>query len=670
VVPSVETSHAEAGWATASVDERLRMGDALRTDARGQARIAIVGEGEVAIGPDSVVRFIDRTSAEGARPEVGLQIESGSLLMVTSAIEDAPALAVINPAGVLRLSPGAQSEITIDQDQQVELNVTVGSAQLESSQGEVFLGAGVRTALDIGNGQRLPGRVLAGRVVVRREGSEQTFSRGDSFDLSRRARTVDAASETTPDAESAPVADATTDEPALSAPNSGGRELTSLRLRRRARTILQAKVPGGETFRRITRRSYKLQPGTILRVGPGGAPLVLPGPGGAVAVVQPGSVVEFEGVDDSTLLLSLRQGQVTGRTSGSGTTSVAMPGGSTETRRLGSSAAFAATVLGPHSSRVSVSAGMAFVNAGGASARAATGATVTLRDGQPPGVAQRSELPLAFPGNTVINDSRPRGAFTVRIPAIKGCRLYAIEVKRGKRLLLDSVSTRPSFNLTDIGYGHFRWRAGCVRQGQIDWSGGKRGQLGRRRDRSGTVVLPSTPPRSTLDSDGRNYTVLYQNLLPVITLKWTRAPQSEGYNLQVFDDLRGKRIYASNASRAQHTFQPGFFNEGTYYWIFHAGGEGPERSSKISRLRVGFNNVMPSIQITEPRPGSPARARVRVRGIVTKGSAVTANGVLLGLDRTHRFDQEVPVGPGKMVVFRVTTRRRGTQYYLRHLSAN
>jgi len=160
---------------------------------------------------------------------------------------------------------------------------------------------------------------------------------------------------------------------------------------------------------------------------------------------------------------------------------------------------------------------------------------------------------------------------------------------------------------------------------------------------------------------------MYQNRLPSISLVWSGAPEAPRYTLEVYDDGSGRRLHSRSLGRAAHSFRSGTFQEGSYYWLFRAEGGESRGASPVSRFRITYDNVMPAIHIIEPRNGASASGSVRVRGVVAVGSTVSANGVSLELTGDYRFDQEVPVGPGNLIIFRVSTRGRGTGLYLRHL---
>jgi hypothetical protein len=285
-----------------------------------------------------------------------------------------------------------------------------------------------------------------------------------------------------------------------------------------------------------------------------------------------------------------------------------------------------------------------------------------------PVLDERDVQPILRSGSEVVHDPQPNGGFTVLFPAIEGCSRYRVEVRRGGDVVLDAISTRPGFSLADVPYGEYRWRAACDGIGEMPATSEHEGRIARRADRSGQAQVPTAPLHNTLDSTGRQYTVLYQNHLPAITLRWSGAPEAERYRLDVYDNASGRRLHSGQHERASQGFPPGFFREGSYYWVFRVEDASGRRASPLTRVQLVFDNQMPSIQIIEPREGAAATGTVRVRGVAAAGSTVTVNGVHVALSGDSRFDQDVPIGPGNVLVFRVSAPRRGSGLYLRHLS--
>jgi hypothetical protein len=179
-----------------------------------------------------------------------------------------------------------------------------------------------------------------------------------------------------------------------------------------------------------------------------------------------------------------------------------------------------------------------------------------------------------------------------------------------------------------------------------------------RRD-DGSLRLESVPPRNVFDADGRNYDVLYQNALPIVTFRWNGAGAGP-YQVLVETGGRSRTLTADGRS---HTFDSGGLRDGEHRLTFVAGG----RRSPTTTVRVRFDNAAPTAHIREPR-GTIARGSVRVAGQAIEGATVTVGGAPLALDGDNRFegDATVPADLDALAI-RFAHPRSGVHYYLRRV---
>jgi hypothetical protein len=162
----------------------------------------------------------------------------------------------------------------------------------------------------------------------------------------------------------------------------------------------------------------------------------------------------------------------------------------------------------------------------------------------------------------------------------------------------------------------------------------------------------------------RRYSVLYQNLLPTITIRWPNAPRASTYALMVRD--AGGRTQTFPSSEPTHTITSGQLAEGTYrVWFQGRGGTNPR--SPDATLRIAFDNAARTAQIIEPSDGAAAGATVHVAGVALPSSTVTAGGARLSLDGQNRFRGDVPAGSDGTLVIRIAHPVRGVHYYLRRI---
>jgi hypothetical protein len=624
VAPVTEVSARGAAWTAAAVDVGLDLGDALRTGEAGRATLEVFGQGRVKVGPGSLVRFgeVGQRRAPGAAAgEVRLVLENGELQVETE-YEGAPALVIAGPGGSqVRLGQGARARWVFDDAEQLQLAVEAGSASVEQGGATTEIGAG------------------------------QSIFLGEAEALDARPAPDAGAAVAVP----APVA-------APDAAPDAGADAQGLVLRGVDRDDLEVRAPGEDAFSQPRGRLI-LAPGAEVRVT-GSRVVTLEGPDGASVLLQPGARATFGGVGGGRIRVTLAGGAAEGRSAGAGVAALTVPGGAVETVPAAGAAAYLASVRDRHSTRVAVREGLAQVSSGGRTERLLTGAETVLGEAALRITRSAEIQPVFQGGSAVVYDPERTGNFTIRFQPLPECSTYAIRVDHGGRRYLEAVTDQPMLALRNVEYGDYGWRAACLVDG-VPQPSDRMGKVARRPDAS-RAALPTQAPRTTLDSDGRSYTVTYQNLLPAVTLRWAKAPPADSYALEVVEERTGQKVHNASSPRAAASFKSGFFREGRYLWFFRATSAGKRLTSPITSAQLAYDNVAPAIQILDPQNGAPAAGSVRARGVAVIGSTVTVNGVNLDLGADFRFDQEVPVR-GNLVVFRVTSPRRGTGYYLRHL---
>jgi len=172
-------------------------------------------------------------------------------------------------------------------------------------------------------------------------------------------------------------------------------------------------------------------------------------------------------------------------------------------------------------------------------------------------------------------------------------------------------------------------------------------------------------PRNVVDADGRTYDVLYQNTLPILTVRWREAGQG-AHQLHV---VSGGRDRSFPAPGGRVELGSGELGEGTHRVSFVAPGAGVRRSPETT-VRIRFDNAAPAASLREPAPSAPlSGASVRVSGSVLPGFSVRAHGVELPIDAQQRFEGDVPL-PADVdaLAVRLSHPRHGVHYYLRRLA--
>jgi len=269
-------------------------------------------------------------------------------------------------------------------------------------------------------------------------------------------------------------------------------------------------------------------------------------------------------------------------------------------------------------------------------------------------VADHADFDLSPGGAVTVNDPAPPTAigFNLTGSCPEG---GALEVERrrahGKNL---NVSLKP---------GSHSYRVYCLdAAGKVARSAVVRGTI-RVRRATGSAQLPTTAPSNRIDVDGRRYTVMFQNLLPQIEVRWPNAPTGGGYALErTFNGATTTERSATPSVR----FAAGQVLEGDHRLRFKVAG-GSARTSDETTLSVRFDNAAPSVSLRAPAAtGYEPGAAVPVTGVAIAGTRVSILGNAVELDRQHRFDTSVTVPSGtRAFAVRIEHPRSGVNYYVR-----
>lgn len=251
----------------------------------------------------------------------------------------------------------------------------------------------------------------------------------------------------------------------------------------------------------------------------------------------------------------------------------------------------------------------------------------------------------------IIHDPRPPTAIGFSTAACAGMAVIQIGQSH-KNETVGTGSVHASFPA-----GTSRYRAFCVGEDKPF----AQGTVSILHD-SGSRALASSAPATRLDTDGRRYTVLYQNLLPKMSVRWPGAP-SGPYTLTV---RSSRTVHRVSSAQPNYSFAAGAFGEGSYDVWFEA----PGARSKDTTVVIQFDNAAPTASITAPADGSFAQgASVAIAGSALPGWTVSVAGLELEQDAQHRFSGHGQASPGtRALAIRFANPQRGVQYYLRRSS--
>jgi ferric-dicitrate binding protein FerR (iron transport regulator) len=592
-------------WKTAEIHAKFFVGDGVRSGPVSTASLALSDGSELELEENTLIRFLDRPPGSH---EAHLDLEMGEAVVQTGG----DGLTLRTEVGVAVVDPGTRFSLK-KSDAGVRYQVSVGLAHFESHGEKVDLKAGQGVAIGIGEAKLEP------------------------FDTQKTAPT--------PTTSAAPPA-APQDAGASPPPAESG--TVSAHVVGAAASI---RAPGASAFEKLAAGDRTFASGSTLRLGAGttadvkvgdqravlrgagefvvaqaGRPFVQAG-GGSVSLVNTGTEVEVAVPGGSIIAKLGTSADVHVR---SDETRVAVKTGSAELR-------------GPN--------GTATLGAGEEGTLAARGATEVA--GRGPGYV---DFVVAAGGSFAVHDPKPPTAIGFVVG--NTCPGDAVVELKGRPKDRSRGSGTVSLLVPP---GSHRYEVRCVGPNGIEPGSKASGSVTVMHD-AGTARLPRTAPATSVDTDGRSYTVLYQNLLPKIFVRWPKAPEAPGYTLTV-SSSGGKTETFSGAS-ASRSFASGELREGTHHFAFEARGG---QRSKDTTVDIRFDNATPTATLTSPADGSFAPgAQVVVAGVAMEGWKISAGGRELPLDGQLRFSGEVAAPAGqRALAIEFVHPRRGVHYYLR-----
>ncbi|HUQ02497.1 MAG TPA: hypothetical protein VM261_08380 [Kofleriaceae bacterium] len=523
-----------------------------------------------------------------------------------------------------------------------------GGARLETGEATAESGP-VVIATEAGMAQIEPGGVLRaiggaggtrfqvdiGRAIIQREDGAVTLEGGNSIVVAVGGAIVERigiAGKETLDAGVAPKPDA--GEPVPPA--------TTLAATVKGRGVTQ-KI-GAEPWKPLPAGAATLAAGDLVKL-PRGASLELARGNDRALVTGPAEVAV--GSADGPLVtprsgstrVSARDADVT----------IVVPGGVIVTRTGGD----AGIEIGRRESVARVERGEVLLDGEKSDATARAGETgVMARDGAASVrdlVPSSADVVLPISERAVIHD--PSRKVAVKIDLAGACP--------GGGGVLELADARGSFRaprriggnsaLFFAAAGTTRYRVRC------DGGGAVKTGIVRVQGDSGAAAVVRTPPANTIETDGRKYTISYQNRLPAITVKWNEARGASTLHI-----LSGGNDRTFDSSSA-HDLPAGTLPEGTHTLWITSGG----RSSPRTTLKIDFDNAAPTAQITAPPPRAPWDADVTVTGVTVEGWNVSIDGEAAARDSSGRFRATVAAAGKNAFAIRLAHPQHGVHYYLR-----
>lgn len=336
---------------------------------------------------------------------------------------------------------------------------------------------------------------------------------------------------------------------------------------------------------------------------------------------------------------------------------IRVPGGSIIARAL-PEGAVADLAVGPDENHVTVTRGVVTADL--------LGQQQDVRAGEERAFAQRSETAQAERGPSFKNFAAPIGeSFIVHTPSAPVAVGFSFANKCGGEGQLELVGTRQvargkgSANLS-FAPGVRAYTLRCLSEQGAPGRIVARGSVQVVID-PGTRKLPPRAPTSRVETDGRTYTIYYQNQLPEVSVRWPNAPDVAEYTLE----LDGKPI----ALKApEHQFASGALRDGSHRLVFRAQG----RQSRTTTVEVRFDNAAPKASLSEPADrGFAAGDLVPIEGVALPTWKVALQSGTIAMNPGERFTGQVQTSPEQPdIAVRISHPRLGTHYYLRRASGS
>ncbi|OQX68948.1 MAG: hypothetical protein B6A08_07405 [Sorangiineae bacterium NIC37A_2] len=179
---------------------------------------------------------------------------------------------------------------------------------------------------------------------------------------------------------------------------------------------------------------------------------------------------------------------------------------------------------------------------------------------------------------------------------------------------------------------------------------------------AGAIAPPSQAPSALIELNGRQYTVLYQDQLPQVTLRWPDAP-ADATDLKLHLSNLG-RTRTLSASSSSYGFASGALAEGTYQAYFTGGGS----SSAKSVIAIAFDPAAPIVTLSSPMGNPVSGSAVTVEGSALPGWTVALEGQPLGQDDKGHFSVTHKMPEAGPLTVEASHPERGRHVYLRRPS--
>lgn len=607
-----DVAAAVGSWSTAERGARFEVGDGLRTASDATAMLRVGRKGRVHVQSDTTIRFSRGETASAEAPAM-LEVERGEA----------------------RVEAG---------DEALTLRTELGQA---------VLGAGATmTVSRAASGTRY--RVLVGNATFEgKDGEPKAVAPGEAITIGLGTAVFEAMSEieTRAASDGGAVQAARPEGGATDAPDAGVVVIATIE------GVVSRRGAGAEAWSPLGQGTSALGADDELDVGPSARASVQRGRERAVL-----SQGRYQiGAVDAPLVRAL-DGQVQVEASEGQSVRIAVPGGTITALAVAGGTKASIAVRG-EDGRADVRVERGKVDATGGDTK------LSLAQGQHGELAALARAPqpevatayaeLVVPAGELFRVYDPKPPTIIGFNVSKACGEGLAEVRvEGEA----PARGRGQVNVA-IGPGMRDYAVHCVAGDVAADKPALRTKVRIVRN-DGARRLPSTPPKNDVAVDGRRYTLMYQNLKPILTARWRDAPKAPGYVLHVTPP-RAPTL-SLRSTRPEYVIPASALRDGAHRLQFETSGKS-KVSSKETLVDVAFDNAAQTASLElPPASGFKRGSTVDVVGVAVEGSRVSVGGKRLPLDAQQRFRAQVAVASGeRAIAVRVQHPRDGIRYYLR-----
>jgi hypothetical protein len=591
--PGTEKEAGTTAWATAPIGTKFFRGDAVRT-GDGTALLSL-GKAALRVQPHSLIRFGEQDGKSSIDVQLGEATLEGS-------------------GGTYQLKLG---DITLDGQ------------------------SAVRITANEGGGNKL--ELVLGAATIEQNGQVTPMATGAAITLGLGDTRIDRPDAAPPPPDAAPVVDAAPPDAAVDAAPAPAPETVAVVITGKNASYVadtpgakKAKLPAGPS--ELTGGRVTLGKKTTAKATRGSATLAVPAGGGFVIGGDAG--------------LGLTAGKATASAAADADADgeVGVPGGKLVLKKGGRTAGASIEIKSKRDTKIVVTRGAVDL-VGKRTVELQQGETAMIRrDGT---IEVREEIPKYFDLRVAAGEK-----FTVHDPSPSTAIRFTFDCPKGGNVEMTGNGQRRTSTGTDganllVPAGSWSYRVKC--DGSVKTV--KSGKVSVRRDDARRELPPKgTRPTNPVTADGKNYTVVYQNLIPNVQFEW---PGGGSGTLHL---NKGAKKSTSAVSGGKVVVPGTDLSDGAYTFYFSdAGGARTE----VSFLSVKFDNAVPAVYIESPKPVAAFGSQITVSGQTLSGWSASVDGADIDVDRDGRFSTEIGAPSANALAIKLSHPRQGVHYYLR-----